>query len=153
LSFRIRREIASGSRRNWRCLDFDDPVYSATKGGNTMSENGYDLVARVHREFIERNPSPPFPERPTIHYTELPPSRPGDTFAEEWETYRREVGRLLAEGNEGRYILIKGTEIIGIWDRQQDALSMGYQKYLLQPFLVHQIQERERLLYMVCHPV
>ena len=111
-----------------------------------MTEDGHDLVARVHREFMERNPPPPLPSPQTIHYTELPPSRPGDTFAKEWETYRREVGRLLAEGNEGRYILIKGGEIIGIWNREEDALATGYQKYPLQPFFVHQIQERERLL-------
>lgn len=114
-----------------------------------MTEDGHDLVVRVHREAWERyrqQPPPPPPEPPTIHYTELPPSRPGDTLAEEWETYRREVGRLLAEGNEGRYILIKGGEVIGIWDKREDALILGYQKFLLQPFLVHQIQERERLL-------
>lgn len=114
-----------------------------------MTEDGNDLVVRVHREAWERyrqQPPPPPPKPPTIHYTELPPATPGEVHAEEWETYRREVGRLLAEGNEGRFILIKGKEIIGIWDKREDALVMGYQKYLLQPFLVHQIQERERLL-------
>ncbi len=111
-----------------------------------MNEDGHDLVARIHREFAERYPPPPLLPPATIHYTELPPSKPGDTLAEEWETYRREVGRLLAEGNEGRYILIKGREIIGLWDREEDALATGYQRYLLQSFLVHQVQERERLL-------
>jgi hypothetical protein len=121
-----------------------------------MTEDGHDLVARVHREAWERyrqQPPPPPKERPTIHYTELPPAKPGEDLAEEGETYRREVGRLLAEGNEGRYILIKGQQIIGIWDKRDDALSMGYEKFLLQPFLGHQIQERECLFYMICHPI
>jgi hypothetical protein len=117
-----------------------------------MTEDGHDLVARVHQEFRERNHPPPFPEPPTIHYTELPPAKPGEPLAEEWETYRREVGRLLAEGNEGRYILIKSGEIIGVWDREEDALAMGYELFLRQSFLVHKIQERERLLHMICHP-
>ena len=120
-----------------------------------MHENEDDLVARVHREAWERyrqQPPPPLPPPPTLHYTELPPARPGDTLAEEWETYRREVGRLLAEGNEGRHILIKGREIIGIWDTQEEALAIAYQKFLLQAFLVHQIQERERLLRCVMVP-
>lgn len=121
-----------------------------------MTEDGHDLVARVHREAWERyrqQPPPPPKERPTIHYTELPPAKPGEEFAEEWETYRREVGRLLAEGNEGRYILIKGSQIIGIWDTQKEAFAVADQRLPLQSFFVHQIRERERLLYMICHPI
>ena len=113
-----------------------------------MTEEGSDLVVRIHREFLERSraqrPTPSEP--PTIHYTELPPSRPGDALADEWETYRREVARLLAEGNEGRYVLIKGQQIIGIWDTQEDASMTGHKLFLLQSFLIHQIQERERIL-------
>src|SRR5438105_1492409 len=40
-----------------------------------------------------------------IHYTQLPESPPGSPMAGEWDLYRREVGRLLAEGNEGKWIL------------------------------------------------
>lgn len=121
-----------------------------------MTQDGDDLVARVHREAWERyrqQPPPPPRERPTIHYTELPPAKPGEELAEEWETYRREVGRLLAEGNEGRYTLIKAKEIIGIWDTQKEAFAAADQRFPLQPYLVHQIQERERLLYMISHPI
>jgi len=125
-----------------------------------MTEDGHDLVERVHREAWERyrqQSLPPLPEPPTIHYTELPPSKPGDTLAEEWETYRREVGRLLAEGNEGRYILIKGKEIIGIWDTRDEAFATADQRFPRQPFLVHQIQERERILRIgynrLCLPI
>ncbi len=119
-----------------------------------MNEDGHDLVARIHREAWERyrqQPPPPPSPPPTIHYTELPAARPGDVLGEEWETYRREVGRLLAEGNEGKYILIKGREIIGIWERQEEALRIAHQKFLLQAFLVHQIQERERFLRLRRH--
>ena len=114
-----------------------------------MTEDGHDLVARIHREACEyyrQHPPPPPPEPPTIHYTELPASRPGEALAEEWETYRREVGRLLAEGNEGRYILIKNTQIIGIWDKREEAFATADRQFPLQPILVHQIQERERIL-------
>lgn len=114
-----------------------------------MHESEDDLVARVHREaweYYRQHPPPPPPPPPTLHYTELPPARPGDTLAEEWETYRREVGRLLAEGNEGRHVLIKGGEIIGIWDSQKEAFAAADRLFPLQPSLVHQIQERERIL-------
>lgn len=114
-----------------------------------MNENAEDLVVRLHREAWERyrqQPPPPPPEPPTIHYTELPPARPGEPLAEEWETYRREVGRLLAEGHEGRYVLIKGNQIIGMWDTQAEAFATVDRCFPFQPVLVHQIQQRERIL-------
>src|SRR5690349_8466697 len=101
------------------------------QGGRTMTEDGHDLVARLHQEAWERyrqQPPPPPREPPTIYYTELPASQAGWVLAEEWETYRREVGRLLAEGNEGRYIVIKGQQIIGIWDQREDAQATAYQQ-------------------------
>lgn len=113
-----------------------------------MTENGHDLVVRIHREFLERSHAqrPSISELRTIHYTELPPSRPGVALAVEWETYRREAARLLAEGNEGRYVLIKGQQIIGIWDTREDASMMGHKLFPIQSFLIHQIQEREGIL-------
>jgi hypothetical protein len=104
--------------------------------------------------------TPPTPERPwppivrdaeghrAIHYTHLPPSSPGSPLHEEWEFYRREVGRLLAEGHEGRHVLIKGSEIIGIYDTRDEALAEGSRRYFLQrqPYLAHEIRELERLI-------
>jgi hypothetical protein len=84
----------------------------------------------------------------TIHYTELPPSQPGSELHLEWETYRREVGRLLAEGHEGKHVLIKGTQILGLFDTHEDALAAGYQAYLRESFLVRHVQTRERLYFI-----
>ena len=106
------------------------------------------LVERVHREAIAQahaEPLPPY-ERPTIHYTELPPAELDSPLFQEWTLYRREVGRLLAEGQEGRFVLIKGEEIIGIWDTEEEAQAVAHQKYLMQPCLIHQILTREPLL-------
>jgi hypothetical protein len=56
------------------------------------------LVGQVHRRAIEQaQPLPPY-EAPTVHYTELPAAQPNSQLYQEWECYRREVGRLLAEG-------------------------------------------------------
>jgi hypothetical protein len=85
------------------------------------------------------------PEAPTLHYTELPPPGPNDPLAVEWHTYMREVARLLAEGQEGRHVLIKGEEIVGIYDTRVEALEAAYKRFLDQPFCVHQIQTRERV--------
>ncbi len=83
----------------------------------------------------------------TIHYSELPPARPGEQTFQEWETYRREVGRLLAEGNEGRFVLIKGDQIIGLFDTYEQARDAGAEQFLLGPYLVQQVRTREPLYY------
>lgn len=112
-------------------------------------EEGRKLVEEMHRKAAEALP-PDFMDRfkrepATIHWSELPPATPG-AGAEEWETYRREVGRLLAEGREGQWALIKNSEIVGFWTAEEEAIVEGCRRFYPQVFLVHQIQERERLL-------
>jgi hypothetical protein len=82
----------------------------------------------------------------TIPYTELAPAEPGDPLAAEWETYRREVGRLLSEGREGQFVLIKDETIIGFYDTEDAARAAGLERYLGEPFLVHQVRSREPLI-------
>jgi hypothetical protein len=91
-------------------------------------------------------PSSPLKHSRTISYTELPEGKADSPLQQEWNTYRREIGRLLAEGHEGRYVLIKGEEIIGICDTREEARSAALDKFLLQPCLIHQILSREPLL-------
>jgi hypothetical protein len=82
---------------------------------------------------------------PTLHNTELLPSQPGSVLGVEWELYRREVGRLLAEGNEGKHIVIKGDQIIGLYNTHLEALGAANQRFLGQSFRIHQVQTRERV--------
>jgi hypothetical protein len=86
------------------------------------------------------------PPEQRLHYTQLPPPPPNDPGATEWNTFRREVGRLLAEGHEGRFALIKGEQIVGIWDSRREALDEGYRRFLMQGFRVQQIRTWEPLL-------
>jgi hypothetical protein len=89
----------------------------------------------------------PFPQTArTIPWTELPPADPNEALAVEWETYRREIGRLLAEGQEGKFALIKGEEIIGIYDTWDEARRVGLEKYLLQGHMVRPILSREPVI-------
>jgi hypothetical protein len=106
------------------------------------------LVEQQERERLLKHPEPPEPpqERPTIHWTELPEDTSGGRIAKEWNFYRTQVGRLLAEGHEGRWVLVKGEEIIGIWDTEKEANQVRVQKFLMQDVLIHQILEREPLL-------
>jgi hypothetical protein len=89
----------------------------------------------------------PFPQTSqTIPWTELPPADPNSPLAAEWETYRREVGPLLAEGQEGKFALIKGEEIIGIYETWDEARRAGLEKYLLEPHTARPILSREPLI-------
>lgn len=85
------------------------------------------------------------PCRNTISYRDLPPAQPDSSLAVEWDFYRQEVGRLLAEGHEGRHVLIKGAAIIGIYDTHLEASSAGSRRFFGQAHLVHQIQAEERV--------
>jgi hypothetical protein len=105
-----------------------------------MSENGR---GRIEQGFAE--PQPPDGPR-TIPYTELPDGKPDSPINQEWNFYRREAGRLLAEGQEGRWLLIKGENIIGIWDTREEASEVARREYLMQPCLIQQIRSREPVL-------
>ena len=90
-----------------------------------------------------------------IHYTELAPARPDSPTAREWDTYRREVGRLLAEGHQGRFVLIKGDRVVDFFDTEEEAEHAGYRQFLLSAFLVHQVREYEPVYFhrqVYCHP-
>lgn len=112
-------------------------------------ERGNALVDSAHPEGMERTRRdlPLSPERPKgVHYTELPETKPDDVLGREWNTYRQEVGRLLAEGQAGRFVLIKGEEILGLYDTWDAAREVGLRRFLMQPFFVHEIRAEEPYL-------
>ena len=62
----------------------------------------------------------------------------------EFETYEREKQRLVAE-SEGKFVVIQGNHVAGVWDTYADALNAGYGNFGLTPFLVKQIEGIERV--------
>jgi hypothetical protein len=95
----------------------------------------------------------PVPAPRTIHHSELGPAQRGSPLTQAWDTYRREVARLLAEGHEGKHVLIKDEEIIGLFDTREQALDEGYARFLVPrlAFLVHQIKTYERVSRISCY--
>jgi hypothetical protein len=77
------------------------------------------------------------------HYTELEPLPPGHPGQADWDVYRREVGRLLAEGHAGEYVLICGGEIIGTWPTHLDATEAWTRHFFLRPAVLRQILEHD----------
>lgn len=64
---------------------------------------------------------------------------------DEIATYYRHLPELL--GQQGKFLLIKRDEIAGTFDSYQDALTAGYQRFKLAPFLVKQITPVERVMF------
>jgi hypothetical protein len=68
-------------------------------------------------------------------------------LAAELETYEKHLAELLAEGL-GKYVLIHGAELLGVWDTYEDALKVGYEKCgVATPFLVKQISGLEQVQF------
>lgn len=60
----------------------------------------------------------------------------------ELKTFQLNRDRLLATG-EGKFVLVHGDEVVGVFESKMDAISQGYQKFGNTPFLVKQILKVE----------
>lgn len=67
----------------------------------------------------------------------------------ELETYRKALPELLSEA--GKFVLIRGQEVLGIYETYEDALKVGYDKCGLDPFLVKKIESTEQVQYFTRH--
>jgi hypothetical protein len=85
-------------------------------------------------------PNEPTPEA-AVSAQPLPDSlRP---LAAEAATYFRELSRLVAEGHEGRCVLIRGDKVESIWDTFDDACQAGRERFGFTPFLAQPIAARD----------
>jgi hypothetical protein len=100
---------------------------------------------RSYRRGDEPSRRPP-PEIPTNHYTDLPDCPADSPLATEWNLYRRLVHQLLAEGHEGKWLLIKNQELVGIWDTEAEANGVRVTRFAREPVLMKQILAREPIL-------
>ena len=67
--------------------------------------------------------------------------------AEELRTYQEHLEELLQRAR-GRFVLIKGSEIAGLYDDKEEALNEGYRRYRLQGFFVQRIQKELDTYYI-----
>jgi|APMI01.1.fsa_nt_gi hypothetical protein len=64
---------------------------------------------------------------------------------EEIATYHARRSELGA--HVGKFVLIAGKELVGVFDTYADALRMGYERFGLEPFLVRQIAPVDQILH------
>jgi hypothetical protein len=81
--------------------------------------------------------------RRTHHYTELPDLPPDHVLYHEWNAFRAALPRLLAEGHEGEFALVKGDQILGLFPTREAGLKEGYKRFLYEPFMLHPIRTEE----------
>jgi hypothetical protein len=71
---------------------------------------------------------------------QVPDIPEGEPLCQEWQTFKREVHRLVKEGKAGRYAVVKGDEVVGVWDTLTDAVCAGHDRFRGEPCLVQEIQ-------------
>ena len=62
----------------------------------------------------------------------------------ELETFEAHKEELLAD-NEGRWVLIKDDQVVGVFDTDRDAFEQGVEKFGTNPFLVKLIERIDTL--------
>jgi hypothetical protein len=77
---------------------------------------------------------------------ELPDLPADDPLAREWKAFKHEVVRLLAEGYEGRFALVKCDAVHSLWDTRADAMQAGWLLFGQTTFLVQEIEATVRPL-------
>lgn len=60
----------------------------------------------------------------------------------ERQFYSENLAKWLGQ-YPGKFVLVKGRELIGTFDTDKDALSQGARLYGLDPFLVRRVQEHQ----------
>ena len=96
-----------------------------------------ERVMEAERERLANEPSvrtAPMPAPAAIHYTELPTDSDPD-----WSAYLREAGRLIAEGSEGRWVLIHGGGVAGVFETESEAANAASTRFPGERVLLHQI--------------
>jgi hypothetical protein len=71
----------------------------------------------------------------------------------ELKTFHEKLPELIE--SEGKFVLIHGESVAGVFVAYEDALKEGYEQFGLQPFLVKRIQAHEQVQFITrfsaCH--
>jgi hypothetical protein len=60
----------------------------------------------------------------------------------EIETYNKVIASLKSRYTDGGFVVIKGDEVIGVWQTRVDALKSGFEKFGDVQFLVKNIDDQ-----------
>jgi hypothetical protein len=79
----------------------------------------------------------PLPCPPALSSAEL------ERLEREFVTYRRKLPSLLANGQAGRFALIREDRLLGVWETHAEASAEGRRQFGLEPITVKKIDPRD----------
>jgi hypothetical protein len=65
----------------------------------------------------------------TVPWSEVREDTSGREGSTEWNFFLREVGRLLAEGHEGKWVLVQGEAVVGVCDTRDEAFAAAGERH------------------------
>ena len=71
---------------------------------------------------------------------QVPDIPDGEPFATEWRAFKRDVARLVAEGQKGKFGVFQRDCLVGVWDTLFLADQAGRRQCGGEPFLIQEIQ-------------
>lgn len=78
--------------------------------------------------------------------TSLATHMTAEPLKREIATYNSRLSELVGS-SLGKYVLIKGDSVEGVFDTYADALKIGYERFKLEPFMVKQVAPAERIQF------
>jgi hypothetical protein len=67
-------------------------------------------------------------------------------FENELKTFKKNLAELREQNPLGGFVVIKDSDILGVWVSRQDALTEGFKKYGNVPYLIKNINEQDFVL-------
>lgn len=115
-----------------------------------MAKSKQPTRSRTTRRTGEaRSKRPRLPEPEYLDWRTFDPSmfaNKDDAMIDEMVTYRDHLEELLRD--KGKYVLIKGREVIGVYAKRDDALREAIERFGSDPVFVKQIVAKEPFIYM-----
>jgi hypothetical protein len=65
---------------------------------------------------------------------------------QELDTYRAKLPDWAE--HEGKFVLIRGADVVDFYSSYEDAIKVGYAKFGLEPFLVKQVSRMEPVQFV-----
>ena len=65
---------------------------------------------------------------------------------QELDTFRQEISGW--SDHVGKFVLIKNREVTGFYSTYEDAITEGYRRFQLEPFLVKQVSVIEQACFI-----
>jgi hypothetical protein len=66
----------------------------------------------------------------------------------EWQAWDQRRAALCAE-HAGRWVVLRGEEVTGVWETYEAALAAGYEAHGLEPFLVQFVAEVDPVVWFL----